>query len=158
MAVGAVVEVSGDCADMAARWFWVVGGTVVTCVVVVRKAVGAGRRVANLAWLHGGFPTKVARWVVGASIVVWVEVAGTKETPGAGELRRLGAKVAGWVCCSFVGAEGALVRCLDVELTALNVAERAKLVERLCAVGAFRWSAVGSRAGGGSGGGVVIVM
>ena len=52
------------------------GGTVVTCVVVVRKAVGAGRRVANLAWLHGGFTTKVARWVVGAGIVVWVEVAG----------------------------------------------------------------------------------
>ena len=45
-----------------------------------------------------------------------------------------------------------------MELAALNVAERAKLVERLCAVGAFRWSAVRSRAGGGSGGGVVIVI
>ena len=51
-------------------------GIVVACVVVVGEAFGAGRRVTNLAWLHGGFTTKVARWVVGAGIVVWVEVTG----------------------------------------------------------------------------------
>ena len=81
--------------------------------------------------------------MVGAGVVVRVEVTGAKEAPGAGELRRLGAQVAGWVSCSFVSAESTLVGCLDMKLAALYVAEGAELVKRLGAMGTFSWSIVG---------------
>ena len=87
----------------------------------------------------------MTRWVVGASVVMWVKVTGAKEAPGASELGRLGTKVAGWVGCTFVSAESTLVRCLDVELTALYVAKGTELMKRLGAMGTFSRSIVGAR-------------
>ena len=83
--------------------------------------------------------------MVGACVVVRMEVTGAKEAPGAGELGWLGAQVAGWISCSFVSAEGTLVRCLYMELATLDVTERAELVERLCAMCTFGWARIGPR-------------
>ena len=79
---------------------------------------------------------------IGACVVVGVEVAGVEETSWASEFGGLVAEVAQREVSTLFGTVDALVWCLHVKLTALDVAEGANLKERLPAMGACRWSRI----------------
>ena len=77
---------SGNGTNVTAREVWVGRKTVLAGFVEVGKTIRAGGLGAGVAIQHGLRTAEVAWRVVGASVIVWVKVAGREITFWAGEL------------------------------------------------------------------------